>query len=316
MTKPPTSPEPPGSPMLSPLTTREELSLLKELERSGSRAELDRALTALDKKQSVRALRSFQAVDPRVVNQGAIRIDDGGGGAVLHEEPHLRRDSSLLANLFEQHELGCDCVEAFSFAAVKAYGAMTGPSPLGDVRGGWLGARRLAPGEYEVVNPGSADSGTTRVPLGGQIYITLLGHLPADGRNYLLMPAAKLQISGSTRVVGHGNSTTSYDAKAWVRFYSLLRMDGAATVIECTGGEVHYDGTRSEDRTKSFSSVVTFEPRYFGIDGNAGDRALWELRLEVTTEANEHGIATVAVDVFGFPASTKSDYDMIIVKGS
>jgi hypothetical protein len=82
------------------------------------------------------------------------------------------------------------------------------------------------------------------------------------------------------------------------------------------GGQIHYDGTRSEDRTTNFNNDLVLDPRYLFFHANAGEGITLDFRLEADTAANEDGIAIVVVDAFGFPANTKRDYDTFAVRSS
>ena len=189
---------------------------------------------------------------------------------------------------------------------------MSGPD-LFDVRNGLLGAIRLADDEYTISNPGNT-TGKTRVHLNGQMHLSFSAVLPKTGRYCLLMPAGNLWMHGHSRVVGHGNSTTSYDAKVWVNHYMVLQVGGR--LLEIAGGQIHYDGTRSKDRTRNFNNDLVLDPRYLFFQANGGDELTLDFRLEADTAANEDGIAIVVVDAFGFPANTKRDYDTFAVRTS
>jgi len=90
----------------------------------------------------------------------------------------------------------------------------------------------------------------------------------------------------------------------------------AGVLKEMAIAQMHYDGTRSEDRTKEFRHDIAVDPQYSLVYGNAGDELLVRFRLQVDTEANEDGIAIAVIDFFGFPANTKGDYDTVITKAS
>ena len=108
------------------------------------------------------------------------------------------------------------------------------------------------------------------------------------------------------------NNTTSYDAKVWVDYYQVISVGD--TLVEISGGEIHYDGTRSEDRTMNFNADRNLPPRYLFFNApRAGDTLSLSLRIEVDTAANEDGLATGVIDMFGFPANTTHDYDSFVI---
>jgi hypothetical protein len=126
------------------------------------------------------------------------------------------------------------------------------------------------------------------------------------------MPEGIHWVNGHSRVVGHGNSSTSYDAKVWVKHFMVLRAGGR--LLEIAGGQLHYDGTRSADRTRNFENELVFAPRYLFFQANRDDKVTLEFCLDVDTAANEDGIAIVVIDAFGFLANLTNDLDTFMVK--
>lgn len=293
-------------------TSQADIDRLKALESSGKADQLVRAQVALDKKQALRGLGKLDGLDRAKVNPAAFRLIDDAERAAASAIQKARIGPSLIAGLLADGEIACECLVPFKFNGLHVYGSMSGPS-LTDVRNGILGAIRLADDEYTVSNPGNT-TGTTRVPLAGQMHLEFSATLPTGGRYCLLMPTGQLWVRGHTRVVGHGNYSTCYDAKVWVHQFLVLVVGN--TLLEMSGGEIHYDGTRSEDRTKFLYRDVMMDPRYVFFSANAGDLLTLTLRLEVDTEANEDGIAIGVVDMFGFPANMKDDYDTFAIRTS
>jgi hypothetical protein len=287
-------------------TSEEEFARLKAIERSGDVAEYAKAMGALEKRQALRGLATVKGLDKGKINGAAFRAAD---------DPLLRRATpnvapALVAGLLQSRRVACDCLVPFGFASLKTFGALSGPD-LTDVRNGILGAVRLTDAEYTVNNPGTTD-GKTRMPLNGQMHLTFTASIPTTGRYYVLLPAGNLWVRGHTKVVGHGNATTSYDAKVWVDYYQLLYHEG--DLLEIAGGGIHYDATRSESRTKYFNQDVVLEPRYVVFQAAAGEQLVLSLRLELDTEANEDGVAVAVVDYFGFPANLETDYDTFLIR--
>lgn len=291
-------------------TPQGEIDRLRALEKSGKAGEFDRARIALDKAQELRGMKGPEGVDPAKINPGAFRLATAEDQAARERIRSAGIGASLIAELLASEKIKCDCLTPFRFNGLWAYGAMGGPS-LSDVRNGVLGAIRLTDTEYTVANPGNTQ-GKTRVPLNGRLHLDFAATVPAGGQHCLLLPSGLLWVHGRTRVVGHGNSTTSYDAKVWVRYFLVLAVGN--TLLEMSGGQIHHDGTRSEDRTKFFNHDVMLGPRYAFFNANAGDLLTLSLRLEVDTESNEDGIAFGIVDAFGFPANRKDDYDTFLIK--
>jgi hypothetical protein len=293
----------------------EEIDALRKVERSGDVEQFTNQLAALDRKYKVRSIERLKGIEKQRINQRASRralkqIDRSQVVSVAM--PNLGVLATL-ADAFGTKRLACDCVVPFAFAGVTVSGSMTGPEPT-QVARGVIGIARDYSDEYTVSNWGDT-SGKTRVPLGGQIHITFEAQLPQAGRWCLIHPAGYLFVQGQSRVVGHGNATTSYDAKVWFHYYQLLYTD-SGTLIEISGGQVHYDGTRSEDRTKYFDASRELLPRYVFFDVQQPSTLVLSLRLEIETEANEDGIAIGVANLFGFPANRTQDYDTFVVRAN
>jgi hypothetical protein len=203
-------------------TSQEEVAALQALEQSGNKAEFTRALIDFEKRETLRSLESLQGFDREKFNPRAYRL-----AATAEQMPVKQMRAavasagpSILAGLVAENAAECDCIVPFKFSGLRTYGAMTGPD-LDDVRNGMLGATCSAPGEYTVSNPGNT-TGTTRTPMNGQMWLSFTAQLPKKGSHYLLMVAGDLWVQGHTRVVGHGNSSTCYDAKVWVKYFMVL----------------------------------------------------------------------------------------------
>jgi hypothetical protein len=304
----PGKPDPFGR-LFAPLRpTNEEMAALKEAEKRNP-AEFVRRLAELDRKYKVRSIETLQ-IDKKIINHEATsRAPQQATPYAQYPPPSI---AEMLNKLSLSKELACDCVVPFMFRRLDVYTNMSGPE-TDQVRQGILGAYRRYTNEYSVWNPGDT-TGKTRVHIAGQMHISFSARLPQAGRWCLLYPSGQLWIRGHSRVVGHGNSTTSYDAKVWVDYYQVLQS--GSQLLELSGGEIHYDGTRSEDRTRYFNEDRQLLPRYLFFNAQANDELLLTLRLEVDTAANEDGLATGVIDIFGFPANTPRDYDTFVVKAS
>lgn len=288
--------------------TEEELSRLRSIERAGDWEAFAEQVSKLDRKYKSRSI-GMLSVDEKLINPEAARP--------LVEEVLPAREfagqlhAGLLADLFGSKQLACECLVPFQFRGLDVYNSMSGPEQNGVARG-MIGAIRYGANEYSVWNPGDT-SGTTRVHMWGQMHITFSAEIPQAGRWCLIHPSGTLRIRGHSRVVGHGNFTTSYDAKVWVDYFQVLYV--GASLVELSGGEIHYDGTRSEDRTRHFNSDRYLPPRYLFFNAaHAGDRLVLSLRMEVDTAANEDGLALGVIDQFGFLANLTTDYDTFVIK--
>ncbi len=287
--------------------TEDELAKIKAAERDPQ--QYVRLLGDLDRKYKVRSLETLK-VDRKLINPQAFRSATEGL-TTAYQRVAIPSGFSVIGQLFTDNQLACDCVVPFRFRRLDVYSSMSGPEQ-NQVARGMLGAMRWNANEYTVWNPGDT-TGKTRVPLYGQMHISFSADVPQAGRWCLIHPSGSLFIRGHSRVVGHGNMTTSYDAKVWVDYYQVLEVGG--TLVEISGGGIHYDGTRSEDRTTYFNADRYLPPRYIFFNApHAGDTLLLTLRIEVDTEANEDGIATGVIDQFGFLANSTGDYDTFVIK--
>lgn len=285
--------------------TKDELAKVKAAERDPVR--FAQLLGELDRKYKVRSLQTL-GVDEKLINAQAARpITETSSSGRISEQLGL----GIVGRLLATKQLACDCMVPFMFQRLDVYGSMSGPEQ-NQVDRGMLGAMRWGANEYAVWNPGDT-TGKTRVLIYGQMHISFSAVIPEAGTWCLIHPTGTLLIRGHSRVVGHGNSTTSYDAKVWVDYFQVLEVGGA--LVEISGGEIHYDGTKSEDRTKYFNADRYLPSRSIFVNvPNAGDTLLLTLRIEVDTAANEDGLATGVIDQFGFLANSTDDYDTFAVK--
>ena len=291
-------------------TTETEWKKLRTLEKNGQAGVYARALARLDKKQALRGLKDIKGLDRKKVKPAGLW--GAPSGSVGLAAPQMAAPSATLLELLAQKKAACDCVIPCTFSGFRTYGAMNGPD-ADDVRQGILGACRLAAGEYTLSNCDNSD-GTWRFPLGGSMQLFFSGVIPRSGQHYLLLHPGLFWVKGHGRVVGHGNMTTGYDAKVWVDHYMIIDVNGA--IVELSGGEVLYDGTRSDDRRTDFRLECPVESRYVSFYARKDDVVTLSFRLNANTEANADGIATIVVDYYGFPANTKKDYDTLIVRSS
>src|SRR5262245_58737452 len=286
---------------------KDELAELKAAERSKDLEQFVRRLGELDRKYKMRSLETL-VVDEKLINTEAFRPASEEIKPAYPVQSHFE---AIVGQLAASKQLACDCIVRFWFRRLNVYNNMSGPE-RNEVARGLLGARRDYANEYSVWNPGDTD-GKTRVHINGQMHITFDSGIPEAGRWCLILPSGNLYVRGHSRVVGHGNMTTSYDAKVWVDYYQVISVGD--TLVEISGGDIHYDGTRSEDRTMNFNADRNLPPRYLFFNApRAGDTLSLSLRIEVDTAANEDGLATGVIDMFGFPANTTRDYDSFVIK--
>ncbi len=261
-------------------------------------------LGQLDRKYKVRSLESL-GVDKKLIYAQALLP------ASAAQEFPTQSGLGPIGQLLEANQACEGTTVPFKFRALEVYQNMLGPAQTGVARG-MLGAMRWAANEYTVWNPGET-SGKTRVHLYGQARIVFGAEIPRAGKWCLAAPSGALLIRGHSRVVGHGNSTTSYDAKVWVSYYQMLALGD--TILEVSQTDVAYDGTRSEDRTRYFTADGFLPPRGIFFDApRAGDSLLLFLCLNVDTAANEDGLAVGVIDQFGFLANSTDDYDTLVTK--
>ena len=130
----------------------------------------------------------------------------------------------IVNQLAENKQLAVECLIPFKFQGLDIFNNMAGPEKK-KVDRGMIGAMRSGVDEYTVLNPGET-SGKTRKHIDGQMHITFRAIIPTTGKLCLIHPAGRLLIRGYSRVVGHGNMTTSYDAKVWVDYSQILLAGG------------------------------------------------------------------------------------------
>ena len=283
--------------------TKDELARVKAAESDPKT--FIKLLGELDRKYKGRTLKDL-GVDAKLINPNAFRIIAEGATTNRYQP------ETFGYNVFNQILMGnedsCDCVVPFRFSGLNVYSDISGPE-LNQVERGILGAAQWYTNEYTISNPGDT-TGKTRIRKVGQLYITFTADLPTARRWCVILPSGRLFIRGHSKVVGHGNSTTSYDAKVNVEYFQFLTLGNQ--FLEMGGATIHEDGTRSESRTKSFNGDLDLSPRYFCFSG--GGELELSMILEVIADANEDGLATVAIHQFGFPANSTYDYDTVVTK--
>lgn len=281
---------------------------ISELEKLNDMDNLSKALIQLDKKQSGVTLSDIAGIDKKVMNYEAIKVKDVA--LINLQEATMQPITSAISGLINIKEISCDCVIPFCFDQMRVYGDISGPA-MSNVTRGIIGANRYSENEYRVYNGGDTN-GKGRVHKIGSLDILFSAIIPNNGRYCLLLPVGNLLIGGYSRVLGHGNMTTCYDSKIWVDYFSILHIAG--TILEVSHADIHYDGTRSEDRTKGFGKNISLEPHYLFFNADAGQKIELILRIQVDTAANEDGKTWGIVNIFGLPANTKTDYDTMIIK--
>ena len=285
-----------------------DVKQINEYERSKDIEKLTSALISLDKKQSGIDLSDVIGIDSKTINYEAIKVSESKSFNV--HEAAMQMNPSILSHLILIEEIECDCIVPFCFDRMKVNGNINGPA-TNDVTRGVIGANRYYETEYRIYNSGDT-SGTTRVHKVGSLDILFSAIIPSDDRYCLLHPVGDIWIRGKSRVLGHGNSTTCFDSKIWVDYFSFLHLDG--NIIESAHKDIHYDGTRSEDRTKYFSKDIKLTPHYLFFNANAGQKIELLLRIQIDTAANRDGKTWGWINIFGLPANMKSDYDTMIIK--
>lgn len=287
--------------------TDDELEKLRAAE--GDPAKFTRLLGDLDRKYKARSSLIMEVDKDKFSAEASYPVPLDGTNYPFP----VQSGFGIVGQLAASNQLACDCVVPFEFYRLDVYTSMSGPEQ-NQVNRGMIGAMRLGANEYTVWNPGDT-TGKTRVHVWGQMHISFTARIPQAGRWYLIHPSGTLLIRGHSRVVGHGNSTTSYDAKVWVDYYQVLEIGGS--LVEISGGQIHYDGTRSEDRTSYFTADRYLPTRYVVFDApHPGNTLMLTLRIEVDTAANEDGLATGVIDQFGFIANMTNDYDTLAVKAA
>jgi len=282
---------------------------LKALEKDGKYEELEKFQMKLDSKYDSMSLDDIEKIDKKIINNAAIRVADTEFLTNIKKANQLSINNTL-SSILLGNQIQCNCIFPFVFQSLKVYDHMTGPNMF-EVERGILGINRYYDGEYRVYNSGDT-VGKGRVSMVGHGDLTFKADITTGGRYCLLMPAGYLLIRGKSRVKGQGNYTTCFDSKVWINFWSILHVNG--NIIEMSGGQIHYDGTRSEDRTKYFISDRVLSPRYIFFNAQNNSYIELILRIEIKTAANEDGKAWGTIDQFGFYANTKSDYDTMVIK--
>ncbi len=283
---------------------------LVDLERSKDPKKFARAMTVRDKRDALGRIEFLEHGDRATLNREAL-VPIAASEQAVHVGP-AADIAALLVHLAGIGQLGCNCVTPFKFESVTVGDAMSGPE-LTDVRNGVMGAFRRVEGEYTVTNTGETDT-TTRVSRAGSISINFSAAAPASGNYYLLLPGANLLARGYTRVIGHGNYSTSYDAKVFVDTETILEV--GSLVVENTLQRVHDDGTRSEDRTTFFDRSFALAPRWVRFQAGANALVSMKYVLVVDTEANVDGLAIGVVNRFGFLANSKNNYGTLLIRAN
>ncbi|MEW5873069.1 MAG: hypothetical protein AB1894_27670 [Chloroflexota bacterium] len=286
--------------------TEEELAKLKAVEEDP--IAFAHMVGEIDRKYKVRSLETLRS-DKKLFNAQAsypVNINETRANPLP-----IQSGFGIIGQLAASNQLACDCLVPFKFTGLIAYNAMSGPNQF-EVARGMLGALRLGADEYQVFNPGDT-TGKTRVHFFGQLCITFAAQIPQAGRWCLIHPSGILRIRGHSRVVGHGNMTTSYDAKVWFDYYQFLYI--GFTAIEESGGDIHYNGTRSGDHKEYFCADRFLPPRYIFFDvPDAGELLELMMLIEVDAAANKDGLALGVIDQFGFLANYTDEYDTFVVK--
>ncbi|OGD24509.1 MAG: hypothetical protein A2Y56_15725 [Candidatus Aminicenantes bacterium RBG_13_63_10] len=288
----------------------EERATLKKLEKKATAAEFEKAVQRLDRKYERFEIDQVPGIDKAVINRERAIMKD----SVAMERPPFQKMTTAfdtLLGLVGREAATQDCLIPFTFQELQVHGEITGPA-VTDVRQGMLGAGRRADGEYTLTNLGDTE-GKGRVPKDGYLAVVFAAEIPEAGSYALIVPSGEFFIHGSTRVKGHGNFTTCYDSKVSVQMLQSLYAGEAC--LEYSGPwEVHGDGTRSEDRTRYFNKDIGYEPRV--VLFNTGGPCYLTLYywLLAHTACNEDGKAWVTVNLFGFPANTKHDYDTVVLR--
>jgi hypothetical protein len=282
--------------------SEKELKELKDIESKRDQEGFDSKLKILEKKYESMQLADIKTIDPKSINNQALR----------RANALPVKDSSTIHGTITGmlNEIKSDIVIPLCCQGLTVYGAMSGPNVTSVYRG-ILGANGYNDDEYSVFNAGKT-KGKGRVPVSGYMDLLFSADLKLKGKYCLLIPQSHVYNIGSVRVIGRGNSSTCYDSKVWVTYiYSLYCNDNQ---IEIVKNDIHYDGTRSEDRTSEYNVQFDIPPRYLYFNAPENSRVELIHRLEVYTEANEDGKVYSNVGTFGFVANFLSDYDTFVIK--
>jgi hypothetical protein len=286
----------------------QELAAVKRLEEPGKEDQFAVAIRKLDKKYDHVVLQKAPGLDQKAMKPAplpAIHVP----AFDPYEYPKAKGGIPFAGPQMGSPP-GSSYVFPFTFRSLNISGSITGPE-TSEVRGGMLGAGRLNDEDYTLTNLGDTD-GTTRVPLRGDLLIVFRGQIREKGTYALMLPTGNLMVFGSTRVIGHGNSSTCYDSKASVNVAHFLIA--GEECIETTCWDIHSDRTPSEDRTKEFGAWIPYETRYVRFNAVAAMDVNMYIILSAYTEANEDGKAWVNVRHLGFPAVNTTDYDTMITR--
>ncbi len=285
-----------------------ENKMIHELEKQGETDKLIKLHAKLDKMQAGVTLDQVAGISNKVVNKTAFMVKETNEPNMIESAAII--NPSVLATLTKIEEIKCNCIIPFAFDRLRVLDNISGPAN-NDVTRGIIGANRYYDSEYMIFNPGDTN-GTTRVHSVGSLDILFSAVMPATDRYCLLLPVGNLWINGKSRVLGHGHSWNCYDSKIWFDYFSFLHLDG--NILEASHTDLFYDGTRSEDRTKVFYKIIKFSPRYLFFSANAGQKLELIMRIQVDTAANEDGKTWGYVNMFGFPANDKTDYDTMVIR--
>ncbi len=292
-------------------TSADEATALRALEQSGKSTEFKEALLALDRKERLKQLKDLKGVDQKKLSPNAFRVMTSLDQAALTparwQKTRTWAIETLIPVPFKE-----EYYTPLAYSGAYVSNAMTGPNkPDPKNFDGIMGVVRAHNGEYTVSNPGDPSWGKTRVSISGQVSIDYSGVLPRTGNYSLYLDSNLLLIKGFTRVIGEGDSTCSYDAKVWVRLG--VGVEVAGTLVDYSDEQIHYDGTRSENRGVNFNEPRLVEYRSVNLTGNAGDAVKLKFLLDIEASANREGLAAGVVDTFGFVANTPEDYMPAVV---
>jgi hypothetical protein len=209
-------------------------------------------------------------------------------------------------------QAACEIVP-FDYTGLTTHHSMGGAETIHTVQG-VLGAVSTSSNKYLVHNSGESND-KDRVPVDGELRINFKATIPTAGTWYVLLPSTeRFLMKGHSQVVGHGNSTTSWDAKVLFTFNQTLKL--GTKVLQHSEQRILSDQTRSEDRTKNFSKDSAMPKRYVRFEAVGGEVLWLNLELEVDTSANEDGTAIGFIDHFGFLSNSDGDAGTFVVKPS
>lgn len=283
---------------------------IAKLEKSGDTDKLTEAMIRLDKKQAGVMLSDIPGFDSKLINYEAFIVRDD-----LPDQASFTKgyDKVLRSGSVQSTSIKSKRIIPFKFRQVKTNGYISGPE-VTEVTRGVLGVHRFHQNEYSIFNPGDTST-LRRIHRTGSLDIEFSAYIPVSGQYMLMLPSGQLTIWGMTRVLGHGNFTTCYDAKVWVDFFYFLSDDiDNNKYIEASHVEIHYDGTRDTDSTRYFFRVIDLPARYVVFNASAGKQIVLILKARIDTAANKDGKVWGYFQMFGLPAKTKTDYDTVLIK--